>query len=136
MVMRCRLSARGLTDRTSPTSVTMPVNMSRTLKYLERVRPKFFAAARVQLPGETVERYAVKRLDAVRADGLFSAQQRDLVHQSGGGDGAGHLRPALHHQPGDALPGQHFQHLLEIEPAIHVADAKHLAAFLLQDFLG
>src|SRR5664280_1975340 len=89
MVMRCRLSARGLTDRTSPTSVTMPVNMSRTLKHLERVGPEFFAAARVQLPGETVERHALQRLDAVRADGLFSAQQRDLVHQSGGGDGAG-----------------------------------------------
>src|ERR1039458_1096972 len=108
MVMRCRLSARGLTDRTSPTSVTMPVNMSRTLKYLERVRPKFFDDEADQLPVETVERHALQRLDAVRADGLFSAQQRDLVHQSGGGDGAGNLRPALHHQPGDALLGQYF----------------------------
>src|ERR1035437_1568389 len=105
MVMRCRLSARGLTDRPSPTSVTMPVNMSRTLKYLERVRPKFFVAARVQLPGETVERHAVERLDAVRAAGFFYEQQRAIVQQSGGGDGAGHLRAALHHQPGDALLG-------------------------------
>src|ERR1019366_2232727 len=133
MVMRCRLSARGLTDRTSPTSVTMPVNMSRTLKHLERVGPEFFAGARVQLPGETVERHALQRLDAVRADGLLAAPHYHLIDKIGSGKSAGHLRAALHHQPGDALLGQNLQHLLEIEPAVHVADAKHLASFLLQD---
>src|ERR1700693_2584588 len=106
MVMRCRLSARGLTDRTSPTSLTMPVNISdnsahsrasgnpepgiRTLcqtalgprfrgderiaatarsfrgplVMFERIGTKFFAAARVQLSGQPVERHALQRLDA------------------------------------------------------------------------
>src|SRR5476649_2090675 len=136
MVMRCRLSARGLTDRTSPTSVTMPVNMSRTLKHLERIWPELFAAARVQLPGETIKRHAVQRRDAAGADALLTAQHYHLIDKIGSGESAGHLRAALHHQPGDALLGQNLQHLLEIEPAVHVADAKHLAAFLLQDFLG
>src|SRR6202142_2732692 len=136
MVMRCRLSARGLTDRTLPTSVTMPVNMSRTLKHLERIGSKLFAAARVQLSGESVERHSLQRRDAAGADALLAAQDCHLIDKIGCSESAGHLRAALYHQPGDALLGQNLQHLIEIEPALHVADAEHLAAFLLQDFLG
>src|SRR5664279_895823 len=103
MVMRCRLSARGLTERTSPRSVTMPVNMSRTLKHLERVGPELLAAARVQLPGEAVERHSLQRRDAAGADALLAAQHCHLIDKIGSGESAGHLRPALYHQPGDAL---------------------------------
>src|SRR5450631_3376398 len=123
MVMRCRLSARGLTDRTSPTSVTMPVNMSRMLKHFERIGPELFAAARVQLSGEAVERHALQRRDAAGADTLLTAQHYHLIDKIGSSESAGHLRPALYHQPGDALLGQNLQHLIEIEPAVHIANA-------------
>src|ERR1039458_4272056 len=115
MVMRCRLSARGLTDRTSPTSLIMPVNMLHPLEYFERISAKLLAPARVQLPGEAVERHSLQRLDAARADILLALQHHHFVRQAGGSDGAGNLWTALHHQPGDALLGQHFQHFVEIE---------------------
>src|SRR5476651_1777339 len=125
MVMRCRLSARGLTDRTSPTSVTMPVNMSRTLKHLERIGPELFAAARVQLSGEAVERHALQRRDAAGADTLLTAQHYHLIDKIGSSESAGHLLPALPHVPLHVLVGQNVQHPTEIGAAVHFANGKH-----------
>src|SRR6516165_6035826 len=131
MVMRYRLSACGLTDRTSPTSVTMPVNMSGPGKRIERVGPERLAATCLHLPG-----HAFERRDASFADHPGAAQQRHFVYQSCGSHATRELRAAFHHYAGDALLGENLEHFLKIELPVVIADPEDLAALLLQDFLG
>src|SRR3974390_951739 len=136
MVMRYRLSACGFTARPSPTSVTMPVNMSGLGKRIECVGPERLAAACLHLPGQAIERHAFERRDASIADHPGAAQQRHFVYQSRGSYAARELRAAFHHYAGDALLGENLEHFLKIELPIVIVDPEDLAALLLQDFLA
>src|SRR5664279_3849303 len=96
--MRDRLLAAGLTERTSPMSVTRPVNTLNSLEGFERIGAEPLRPARLQAFGQRAERHAFERVDAIGADGLFGAQQHHFVDETAADETRGNFRPALDHQ--------------------------------------
>src|SRR6476620_6118614 len=105
--MRCRLPARGLTERTSPMSVTMPVNMALSPhEAFYRIGAELFAAAQCETAGQRVERHSVQRVDSGCADGLLTTQHDRFVNKIGIDETGRDRRSTFDHQPSDALVGQ------------------------------
>src|ERR1700758_80239 len=121
MTSRRRPSARSSVSRTSPKSLTIPVNTALpSFENLATILADGLAAdaRKVRRSAQRRERHPFERIDAVGSDDFVRAEKRDFVNEIGGKQGRRQDRPGLDHQPADAPLGKKAEHGRQIEPSI------------------
>src|SRR5579862_4505876 len=118
MLRRCSPSAFSSTSRTSPKSLTIPVNIDLLAGIMDlAVGPHRLAADLLQPSSQRFHRIRCKRVDPIRTDAVWRVKQHRFIDQIGSDKGAGKRRAALDHQPCDALRGEKFEPVFEVEAA-------------------
>src|SRR5271170_4982596 len=109
-------SAFSSTSRTSPKSLTIPVNIDLLACILVlAIGPHRLAANLLQPSSQRLHRLRCKRIDPIRADGLRRMKQHRLIDQIDGDECRCERRAAFYHQPGNALCGEKFEPVFEVE---------------------
>src|ERR1700730_15520749 len=110
MLRRRSPSAFSSTSRTSPKSLTIPVNIELLADIIDlAIGPHRLAADLLQSPSQRLHRARCKRGDPIRTEGFWRMEQDRLVDQIGGNESGGKRRANFDHQPGGGLAGQKFE---------------------------
>src|SRR5580692_12279650 len=110
MLRRRSPSAFSSTSRTSPKSLTIPVNIDLLAGVMDlTIGPHRLAADLLQPSSQRLHRIRCKRVDPVRTDAVWRVKQHRFIDQIGSDEGSGERRSALDHQAGNALRGQKFE---------------------------
>src|SRR6202451_1252770 len=129
MLRRRSPSAFSSTSRTSPKSLTIPVNIESLADIIDlAIRPHQLATDLLQSPSQRLHGISCKRLDAVRTDDFRPMEQHRFIDQIGGDECGSERRAAFDHQPGDTLGGQKFEPVLKVEAAGALRRPQHLDA--------
>src|SRR5580658_5785330 len=116
MLRRRSPSAFSSTSRTSPKSLTIPVNIELPACVIDlAIGPDRLAADLLQPSSQRLDGIRCKRLDAIRTDDFRCMEQHRFIDQIGGDERGGKRRAAFDHQPGDALSSQKFEPVFEVE---------------------
>src|SRR5580693_8317900 len=103
MLRRRSPSAFSSTSRTSPKSLTMPVNIALLADVIDSpIGPDRLATDLLQSPSQRLHRVRCKRIDPIRTDVFRRMKEDRRIDQIGGDEGGGERRAAFDHQPGDA----------------------------------
>src|ERR1700692_1271935 len=118
MLRRRSPSAFSSTSRTSPKSLTIPVNIELLAGVINLpIVAHWLAADLLQSSSQRFHRARCKRIDPTRADDFRRLEQHRFIDQIGSDEGGSERRAAFDHQPGDALRGQKLQPVFEVEAA-------------------
>src|SRR5580698_6435412 len=129
MLRRRSPSAFSSTSRTSPKSLTMPVNIGLLTGVIDlAIGPHRLAADLLQPSSQRLQRAGCKRIDPIRTDDFRRMKQNRFIDQIGGDECGGKRRAAFDHQPGDALGGKTFEPVFEVEAATALRRPQYLDA--------
>src|SRR5580704_14699394 len=129
MLRRRSPSAFSSTSKTSPKSLTIPVNIALLACIIElAIGPHRLAADLLEHLSQRLHGAGCKRIDPIRADDLWRMKQHRFIDKIGCYESGGKRRAALDHQPGDALRGQKFEPVFEVEAADALRRPQHLDA--------
>src|ERR1700685_4249620 len=116
MLRRRSPSAFSSTSRTSPKSLTIPVNIESLADIIDlAIRPHQLATDLLQSPSQRLHGISCKRLEAVRTDACRAMEEHRSIDQIAGEECGRGRGPAFDHQPGDTLGGQTFEPVLKVE---------------------
>src|SRR5271167_3239016 len=117
------------TSRTSPKSLTIPVNIDLLACVIDLPVGSYRLAPDLpQSSSQRLHRVRCKRIDPIRADDFWRMKQDCLIDQIGGDECGGERRAAFDHQPGNALRGKEFEPVFEDEAAGALRRPQHLDA--------
>src|SRR5579864_7850903 len=116
MARRRSPSAFSSTSRTSPKSLTIPVNIDLLAEIMDLpIVAHRLAANLLQSFSQRLHGVRCKRVDPIRTDDLRRMKEDRFIDQIGGDERGSQRRAAFHHQPGDALGGKTFEPGFEVE---------------------
>src|ERR1700685_3971279 len=96
MLRRRSPSAFSSTSRTSPKSLTIPVNIESLADIIDlAIRPHQLATDLLQSPSQRLHGISCKRLDAVRTDDFRPMEQHRFIDQIGGDECGSERRGGL-----------------------------------------